>query len=187
MPEAAARAQRPLPVLRGDAVGKRPVDPRMWRPASAFARSALADSPEPWRRRLAGPFGHSPARRDEADRPRPAPLAGKARSALSLSPPRRLTASFHDGHRALSARRRYLIAWRITGREVDARNRSARFPAAQRDGSLQGRDPPASPQPPDTRVSCRTSGILVALQPCRPDICKSRRRTSGEWLFGCSQ
>jgi hypothetical protein len=51
-----------------------------------------------------------------------------------------------DGHQALAPRRRWLAAWRITGTEVDARNRSGRFPASQRVGSLQGRGQPAPPR-----------------------------------------
>jgi hypothetical protein len=85
--------------------------------------------------------------RGEPGCPWPAPRAGKAHSAHTLSLARRLVAGFSDCDQALVARLWWLGAWWITGTEVDARNRSARFPAAQRVGSLQGHGHLGSPRP----------------------------------------
>jgi hypothetical protein len=93
-----------------------------------------------------GESAHSPAGRAEPGCPCPAPLAGKARCAHTLSLPRRLIARFSNGHQALVAHRWWFGASRITGTGVDARNRSARFPAPQRVSSLQGHGHPASPR-----------------------------------------
>jgi len=62
----------------------------------------------------------------------PLPRAGKAACADALSLPRRVDADSKGGHQALAARLWSLAAWRITGTERDARNRSARFPAGLR-------------------------------------------------------
>ena len=78
-------------------------------------------------------------------------------------------------------RQRYQSAQRITGSEVDAMNRSARVPAAQRVGSLQGPGQPASLRHRSARKQESDSAVAGAGRSGRADL---ERRDSADTKTG---